>query len=301
MHTHRAYAPAPRPRPYGQRHPLGRARRRWPEAYARAYDGAAPEPRLNPRYDDSFRAERRRSDGIRSRRSSAMEQFRRSPIRNGLIGLAVAGTAVPIIANRHQQALRGDPSHERVFAQQSEAADLDDQAVTEAWRGMVADAEANPEVAARETVIQESLERYSEYGVSRTMAEDIYDAALENGIDPATAFGLVRAESSFRNTARSPVGAQGLTQLMPKTAAWVEPGTTTTDLRNQKTNLRIGFKYLSQLVDKYNGNEDLALLAYNRGPGTVDRALKRGMDPDNGYAKFVRGEADHGHSLYTNR
>jgi hypothetical protein len=300
MHPSRAQA-APRGRPNGRRHPLGRARRRWPEAYVRAYDGAAPEPRINPRYDESYHTERRRSQGVNGRRSRAMEKFRRTPIRNGLIGLAVAGTAVPIIANRHQEALRTDPSHERAFAQQSDAPEINDEAVSDAWHEMLAEAEANPGAVDRESAIQESLERYREYGVSRSMAEDIYDAAVENGIDPATAFGLVRAESSFRNTARSPVGAQGLTQLMPRTAAWVEPGTTTTDLRNQQTNLRIGFKYLSQLVDKYNGNEDLALLAYNRGPGTVDRALKRGMNPDNGYAKFVRGEANHGHSLYTNR
>ena len=65
-------------------------------------------------------------------------------------------------------------------------------------------------------------------------------------------------------------------------------GTTRADLRDQETNLRIGFKYLKQLVDKYDGNENLALTAYNRGPGTVDRVLKRGGNPDNGYADFVR-------------
>jgi soluble lytic murein transglycosylase-like protein len=86
---------------------------------------------------------------------------------------------------------------------------------------------------------------------------------------------------------------------MPRTAAWMEPGVTRAQLRDPETNLRVGFKYLRYLLDKYEGNEDLALLAYNRGPGTVDRALRRGSNPDNGYAKFVRGEKNHGHRLFT--
>lgn len=137
------------------------------------------------------------------------------------------------------------------------------------------------------------------YRVSDQLAKDIVEAALKHEIDPEIAFGLVRAESSFRNHATSVVGATGLTQLMPRTAAWMEPGVTRAQLRDQKTNLDIGFKYLRYLTDKYDGNTDLALLAYNRGPGTVDRALRRGANPDNGYAAFVRGEEGHGHRLFT--
>ena len=60
------------------------------------------------------------------------------------------------------------------------------------------------------------------------------------------------------------------------------------------TNLRIGFNYLKKLIDRYEGDEGLALTAYNRGPGTVDRILKRGGDPDNGYADAViSGEGVH--------
>jgi soluble lytic murein transglycosylase-like protein len=137
------------------------------------------------------------------------------------------------------------------------------------------------------------------YDLSLSLAETIHEAAADNGIDPKIAFGLVRAESSFRNAATSTVGAVGLTQLMPSTARWLEPGTTRSDLRDPETNLRIGFKYLRRLIDKYEGDVDLALVAYNRGPGTVDKALKRGRDPDNGYAAFVRGEKNHGHRLFT--
>ncbi|HEV2149526.1 MAG TPA: lytic transglycosylase domain-containing protein [Longimicrobiaceae bacterium] len=128
------------------------------------------------------------------------------------------------------------------------------------------------------------------YPVTEQLAMSIVDAALEYGIEPEMAFGLVRAESGFRNSATSHVGAVGLTQLMPRTARWLEPGVTTRDLRDSETNLRIGLGYLRKLLDKYEGNERLALLAYNRGPGTVDRVLKRGGNPDNGYVEKVMAD-----------
>ncbi len=139
------------------------------------------------------------------------------------------------------------------------------------------------------------------FAVSPSLARQIGEAAAEFEIDPDIAFGLVRAESSFRNAATSRVGAVGLTQLMPRTASWIEPGVTRAQLRDPKTNLRIGFKYLRYLLDKYEGDEHLALIAYNRGPGTVDKALKRGGDPDNGYAAYVKGDENHGHRLFTAR
>lgn len=141
--------------------------------------------------------------------------------------------------------------------------------------------------------------RLEGYSLTSDLAESIQEAAVENEIDLEIAFGLVRAESSFQNTATSPVGAVGLTQLMPSTARWMEPGIARSELRDPETNLRIGFKYLRYLLKKYDGNENLALVAYNRGPGTVDRALKKGSNPDNGYAAFVKGEKDHGHTLFT--
>jgi soluble lytic murein transglycosylase-like protein len=126
-----------------------------------------------------------------------------------------------------------------------------------------------------------------EFRIPVTLAANIHAAALEENIPPKMAFGLVKAESSFRTSAVSPVGAVGLTQLMPATARWLVPGTTRRDLMDTDTNLRIGFKYLRQLMDNFDGDEKLALTAYNRGPGTVSRLLARGADPDNGYAEKV--------------
>ena len=273
------------------RHPVGRVRRRWP----RAYDGGEHEvqPRYRRAYDQEQRKERRRS----TRNRMSLDPFRQSPLRNGLIGLAVAGTAAPIAINRYQQALRTDPSHEQRLSLSPNSAPVSDSALSDAWRGMENDRQAEDQ--RRESTITAKMAQYADFNLSREMAEDIYDMAIAAEIEPDIAFGLVRAESSFKNTATSYVGAVGLTQLMPATAKWLEKGITNSELRNPETNLRIGFKYLRQLTEKYHGDTDLALVAYNRGPGTVDKALKRGRDPDNGYADFVRGKKDHGHELFT--
>jgi soluble lytic murein transglycosylase-like protein len=218
------------------------------------------------------------------------------------MGIAVVGTAIPMAVVRIDQ-IRTEPSHERTLTLVP-ASRIDDLAVGRMWQQAEARSEADSLAAVeeeREEMVERNLERHARYKLSRPLAERIVDIALQEDVDPDLAFGLVRAESSFRTAATSPVGAVGLTQLMPATARDVQPGVTRAALRDPETNLRIGFKYLKRLLDKYEGNEDLALLAYNRGPGTVDRELRRGRDPNNGYAAFVRGEADHGHTLYTRR
>ena len=129
------------------------------------------------------------------------------------------------------------------------------------------------------------------YTVPQTLAQLIYREAVENEIDPEIAFGLVRTESEFKDYATSHVGAIGLTQLMLPTARWFKRDATERDLRDSETNLEIGFRYLNELIDRYDGDVELALTAYNRGTGTVDRVLKRGGDPDNGYAGKVMGRS----------
>jgi soluble lytic murein transglycosylase-like protein len=139
----------------------------------------------------------------------------------------------------------------------------------------------------REATVTYAIDRY---GIAEDLAQEIYDAASEAGIDAKLAYGLVKTESSFKQRAVSHVGARGLTQVMPRTARWLRPGTRADDLFDRKTNLSLGFNYLNQLIGKYRGDVKLALTAYNRGPGTVDKVLKRGGNPDNGYAgKVMKG------------
>jgi hypothetical protein len=266
--------------PYPQ-HPTGPARRRWPHAYDGAEEDAVPQ-----RYRESFELDRSRDRRRSSRRRGALDALRNSPVRNGLIGLAVAGTAAPIAINRYQSAMRTDPSHESTLTGgTSLSGSTTDGSVSERWNTMKDDASAAD--MARESTIQQKMREFASYGLDRGLAEGIYDMATRANIDPDVAFGLVRTESSFKNAATSRVGAIGLTQLMPRSAEWLEPGTTRSDLRDPETNLRIGFHYLRQLIDKYQGDLPLALTAYNRGPGTVDRVLSRGGNPDNGYAGMV--------------
>jgi soluble lytic murein transglycosylase-like protein len=133
-----------------------------------------------------------------------------------------------------------------------------------------------------------AVQRFStEYEIPADLAAAIYRAAIAENLRPELAFQLVKIESGFRRTAVSSAGAIGLTQLKPSTAQWVDPTATRELLRDVGTNLRVGFRYLSILLSRYSGNERLALLAYNRGPGRVGELLARGRDPANGYARRV--------------
>jgi soluble lytic murein transglycosylase-like protein len=125
------------------------------------------------------------------------------------------------------------------------------------------------------------------YAIPADLAASISDIALSEGIAPAIAFQLVKVESGFYRRAISPVGAVGLAQLMPPTAFELDPTLRYADLFDRETNLRLGFRYLRQMIDKYDGDLRLALLAYNRGPGTVDNILREGGDPANGYERAV--------------
>ncbi|MBV9109829.1 MAG: transglycosylase SLT domain-containing protein [Gemmatimonadetes bacterium] len=130
-------------------------------------------------------------------------------------------------------------------------------------------------------------ENSSRYGIPADLAERIEDIALAEGIEPKLAFGLVATESEFNRHAVSPVGAVGYTQLMPSTARFFRPELEREALFDRDTNLRLGFRFLKTLIDKYHGNLKLALTAYNRGPDRVDFLLRNGDDPDNGYARLV--------------
>jgi soluble lytic murein transglycosylase len=94
--------------------------------------------------------------------------------------------------------------------------------------------------------------------------------------DPMLLAALVRQESMFRADARSRVGASGLSQVMPATGRWLAP---TVGIRNYEdrlllvpeVNVRMGARYLADLMRRYDGARDLALAGYNAGPGRADR------------------------------
>jgi soluble lytic murein transglycosylase-like protein len=98
-------------------------------------------------------------------------------------------------------------------------------------------------------------------------AAEITAAAQKHGIDPALLAGLVKQESGFNPAIRSGAGATGLTQLMPATAR----GLGVTDPTDPVQSLDGGAKYLRAQLDRFGGDERLALAAYNAGPGAVQR------------------------------
>lgn len=238
----------------------------------RADDFQEDTPADQGLYPGPDRRATRRSD----RRLTSGRSFLRR-FRQPIIGLSLAGVAAPLInAATDNTPEQGSAPTEADLARAGVSGDAEDQIADR-----IAGEHHNAE---RASIVQAAVQKFD---IALDLAEDIYDVAQEEGIEPEIAYGLVKTESSFKPRAVSHVGARGLTQVMPRTAAWMVPGTKAEDLYNRKTNLTLGFRYLNQMIDKYRGNVRDALHAYNRGPGTVDKIKRRGGDPANGYADKV--------------
>ena len=95
----------------------------------------------------------------------------------------------------------------------------------------------------------------------------VREAADRHSVDPALVRAVIETESNWNPRAYSHKGAGGLMQLIPTTAQRYGAY----DVFDPKQNIDAGVKHLKRLLERYNGNLDLALAAYNAGEGAVDR------------------------------
>jgi hypothetical protein len=131
------------------------------------------------------------------------------------------------------------------------------------------------------------LDYSGRYGIPADLSATIYDNAVAEGIPAAVGFQLVKIESDFKNTAASYASAIGLTQLRLPTARAYDSRLNESDLRNPDVNLRIGFRYLKDLLKRFDNNVALALEAYNKGPTLVAAQQELGTQIEGKYSRAV--------------
>jgi soluble lytic murein transglycosylase-like protein len=102
-----------------------------------------------------------------------------------------------------------------------------------------------------------------------------YQPAGGYRIDPSLVLAFVRQESRFQQKAVSSVGATGLMQIMPGTAAYIDSSVDRSQLKDPTTSLDLGQRYITELLDKMNNNLFQATAAYDAGPGSVWRWMDR--------------------------
>ncbi|MEG0347199.1 MAG: lytic transglycosylase domain-containing protein [Acinetobacter sp.] len=121
----------------------------------------------------------------------------------------------------------------------------------------------------------------------------IRQAAQQHGISEGLIKAVMHTESGFNINARSPVGAQGLMQLMPATARRFK----VSNAYDPQQNILGGAKYLSWLLKRFNGNTQLAVAAYNAGEGNVDKY--GGVPPFRETQDYVRRVTSRYQNLYS--
>ncbi|NLN56905.1 MAG: lytic transglycosylase domain-containing protein [Gammaproteobacteria bacterium] len=122
----------------------------------------------------------------------------------------------------------------------------------------------------------------------------IQQAAQQHGISEGLIKAVMHTESGFNVNARSPVGAQGLMQLMPATARRFN----VSNAYDPHQNIMAGAKYLAWLLKRFNGNTTLALAGYNAGEGNV--AKYGGVPPFRETQDYVRRVTSRYSNLYAN-
>ena len=180
------------------------------------------------------------------------------------------------LAAQHQQA---DGTREKVDSLTTQAQALT--AEVQKLRDTVASHTGEDVLFLKVLLLKSSID----VGLARTIALETHRQAQLLQRDPDLVLAIMAVESDFHPEAISSVGAVGLMQVMPH---WKRVLGIQADLADISTNIHYGLTVLGFYLEMY-GDLEMALTAYNRGPGPVDLALRKGQDARNGYAAKVLG------------
>ncbi len=151
-----------------------------------------------------------------------------------------------------------------------------------------------------------NIHRYSNWGATEASVKpsfnknkDAFDhiikqASSTHGVSEGLIKAVMHTESGFNVNARSPVGAQGLMQLMPATARRFN----VSNAYDPQQNIMAGAKYLAWLLKRFNGDQSLALAGYNAGEGNVSKY--GGIPPFRETQDYVRRVNSRYQNLYSN-
>jgi soluble lytic murein transglycosylase-like protein len=225
--------------------------------------------------------------------SAVLAELSRDPVRRWAMGLSalcvvfvvsLAATAY-FIAPRLIELTRAVNSQVREaesWAQQTAALKTETVALkneVEALRQYISSASSEDVIFLKIMFMKPKLDE----ALARKIARAVHQYSELHGKDPNLVLALISVESDFNPKAVSSVGAVGLMQVMPQ---WKKVLGIQGDLDDVETSVRYGLQILGFYTEMYKDLE-MALTAYNRGPGPVDSALMKGRDPKNGYPAQV--------------